>query len=319
MGEVGQNKNTQMICPATDQEYIRHKINIASQIGPNIVDIGSKIANLPKGDVYRVVLSRPVGGGLNPRADGLYDAFVKGPDGKFTAVARLSRVGPSFVTSVTMLAGHAMLAQISSQLSTLQADVDLLVRLQVAGKLGKVKAAALSLKMLQYYDKSHRDQVLLSTANNLKTSIGEALGQAAELIRAVPEPPESNIRRLVFDTSPRTVQALDRARDAVTVVLLGLQALAEAEVLLNEALAAAQITRAWLSHVRHDLDLARCERLARMMQATNDEERHELFWMKVTAYLKDCDRMLLSVIDEEEPLRISFECTGGDLLHPHGE
>jgi hypothetical protein len=134
---------------------------------------------------------------------------VKGPDGKLISVARLSKIGPGFLISVTMLAGHAMLAQISSQLDALQADVDLLLRLEVAGEPGKVKAAIISLRTIHLY-RSCRDQVLLSTIAGLKASVGTALQQAEELIRAVPEPPGSDMRRALWDTSPDTVKALGR-------------------------------------------------------------------------------------------------------------
>lgn len=306
-----------MICPALDQSVEQHRATLASEVGANMADLGRRIAEMPRGDTFRVVLSRPVGGGLHPRADGLYDAFAMGPDGKIAAVARLSRVGPRFLTSASMLAGHAMLAQISSQISALQVDVDLLLRFQVKQELGKVRSAIATLRTIQHY-KHHKDQVLLHTVAAIKEAIGVATEQAADLIRAVPEPPTANIQRLVWDTSPETVKALGRAREAVVVVLLGLQALGEAEVLLNENTAAAQIMLSWLKDAQRDLDLARCERLARMMPANNDKERHELFWMRAAAFLADARKHVERLIEDDAPLRIAFECKASELLPPDG-
>lgn len=314
MADVAQVAGERMVCPATDQAVGRHRASLASEIGAHLPDLARKLAKMPKGTTYRVVLSRPVGGGLTPRADGLYDAFAKGPDGKIQAVARLSKVGPGFLTSATMLAGHAMLAQISSQLSMLQADVDLLLRLQVAGELGKVKAGVMTLRTIHHYDDRHRDQVLLSTVANLKLAIGTATQQAVELIRAVPEPPRTNVARSVWDTSGDTVKALDRAAEAVRVVLIGLRALGEAEVLLNNNSAAANIMRDWLRETAAQLDLGRCERLARMMPANNEQERHEVFWMKAADALADSQRYLDGLIEDDTPLRLAFECSGEDLL-----
>jgi hypothetical protein len=213
-----------------------------------------------------------------------------------------------------MLAGQAMLAQISSQLASLQVDVNLLLRLQVAGELGKVKAAVTTLRTVQHYREGHRDQVLLSTIAGLKEAIGVAIQQAAELIRAVPKPPGLNMVRAVWDTSSDTVKALCRARDAVTVVLFGLQALGEAEVLLNENIAAAGIMRSWIESALRDLDLARCERLARMIPARSDSDRHEVFWMKAKSFLLDAQKHITGLIDGEVPLRIAFECEPSDLI-----
>jgi hypothetical protein len=171
----------------------QNRRTLASEIAASMTDLTRRVSELPRGTTYRVVLSQPIEGGLSPRADGLYDAFIRSSDGKISAVARLSRVGPQFLTSVTMLAGQAMLAQISSQLASLQVDVNLLLRLQVAGELGKVKAAVTTLRTVQHYREGHRDQVLLSTIAGLKEAIGVAIQQAAELIRAVPKPPGLNM------------------------------------------------------------------------------------------------------------------------------
>lgn len=300
--------------PAIDQAVHRHRASLASEIGAYLPDLARNLVDVPKETTYRVILSRPVGSGLNPRADGLYDAFAKGSDGKTQAVARLSKVGPRFLTSVTMLAGHAMLAQISSQLSVLQADVDLLLRLQVAGERGRVKAGIMTLRTIHHYDTSHRDQVLLSTVANLKLAIGAATQQAVELIQAVPEPPRTNLWRTVWDTSPDTVNALNHAVEAVKVVLIGLQALGEAEVMLNNNFAAASIMRDWLRDIAAQLDFGRCERLARIMPAISDEDRHEIFWGKAAEALVTSPRFLDELIEEDIPLRLKFECSAGDLL-----
>jgi hypothetical protein len=313
MSGVLEKQAAQMICPATDQIVGQNRATLASEIGANVADLGRRLAELPQGDTYRVVLSQPFGGGLNPRPDGLYDAFVIGRTGKITAVARLERMGPRFLTSATMLAGHAMLAQISSQIAALQVDVDLLLRLQVSGELGKVKAAMNSLRTLHHYG-THRDEVLLSTIALLKEAIGIAIEQAAQLIRAVPEPPSRDILRAVWDTSPETVKALGRAREAVIIVLFGLQALGEAEVLLNENVAAAQIMRIWIENARRDLDLARSENLARMMPAKSEADRHETFWMKAAASLQNSQTYIDGLISGEVGLRIAFECKADDLL-----
>ncbi len=57
-------------------------------------EMAKTIATLARGDTYTVVLSRPVDGALNARADGMVDAFVKGRDGKIVAVARLQKAAP---------------------------------------------------------------------------------------------------------------------------------------------------------------------------------------------------------------------------------
>ncbi|MCK8785259.1 hypothetical protein M0638_12775 [Roseomonas sp. NAR14] len=309
MGEIPQ---PEMICPATNQVAGQHQAALAAEIGATFADLGHRIAELPRGGSYHVVLSQPVGGALNPRKDGLYDAFVKGPDGKIIAVARLSEISPGLLASVSVLAGHAMLVQISSQLKTLQNDINLLLKLQIAGDLGRVKSAIISLRTIQYYGNS-RSQMLALTIDGLQKSIGGALQQAAELIQIIPQPPKYNATRLMWDTSSKTVRAIDRARQAVMVVFLGLQALSEAQVLLNENLAAAQIMREWLKHVQGQLDLARCERFARMMPANTDGDRHEVFWMRVDSYLKESIRNLDGLIEGDAPLRISLKCKAEDF------
>ncbi len=312
-GSVQRHERGQMICPETEIEAGRNRSTIASQIGANIADLGQRLSELPKGQTYRVVLSSPVDGGLNLRPDGLYDAFVKAPDGKFTAVARLQRIGPRFLTSVSMLAGHAMLAQISSQLAIMQADVDLLVRQPVVAELGVVKAQIISLRTLHHYGQ-HHDNVLLAIVASLKSSIGASVQYASELIKAVPEPPQSNVRRAVWDTSADTVKALDRAKEAVGVVMVALQALGEAEVLLNENTAAAHIMHQWIAHARQTLDFAQCERLARMMPANADCDRHEVFWMRAAHGLAQAAEHVETLLSGDAPLRVAFECSAEDLM-----
>jgi hypothetical protein len=310
--DLKSHERSQMICAETEIEAGRSRAEVASQIGASLADLGTKLAELPKGQSYRVILSSPAGGGLNLRPDGLYDAFVKAPDGKFTSVARLQRIGPRFLTSASMLAGHAMLAQISSQLSVIQADVDLLVRQPVVTQLGVVKAQIISLRTLHHYSR-HREQVLLDIIKSLKSSIGATVEYASELIKAVPEPPQTDVRRTFWDTSADTVKALDRAKEAVGVVMVALQALGEAEVLLNENTAAAHIMHEWIAHARRDLDFARCERLARMMPANADKDRHEVFWMRAASGLEQSADHLRKLLDEETLLQISLNCSLDDL------
>ncbi len=301
-----------MVCPATDQSAEQNRSVVASAIATDMPELARRIAELPRGDTFRVVLSQPVGGGLNLRPDGDFDAFVKNPEGTIKAVARLKRVQPAVLTSITMLAGQAMLAKISQQIAKLHVDIETLLRLQVAGELGKVKAAVTTLRTIHYYRGGHRDQVLLSTTAALKEAIGVATQQAVELIRSVPEPPRYNMHRAVWDSSPDTVKALQRARDAVVVVLFGLQALGEAEVLLNENTAAAEIMRAWIEEARRNLDFARCEHLARMIPANKREDRHEIFWMTAASTIGNMHQHISGLIAGDDPLRISFECKSGD-------
>ncbi len=290
----------------------KHRALVASTVGANIPELASIAARTTGGGTYRVVLSNPCNGALNLRADGVYDAFVKGPDGKILSVARLKKVGPSLISSLSTLAGQAMLVEISNQLATIQADLNTVIRLQLAEPLGKVKAALNILRTIHHYQTDQKN-ALLDAVSKLRDAIGVASQQAIVLITAIPMPPSSDTGRAIWNSSA-TTHALDRAREAVATVLLGMQALAESEVLLNGNQAAASTLLEWVRTLQRDLNFRRCEQIARMLSANEDEHRRELFWMNVAFCLKQSEDHLAKLLADEAPFRIAFECRLEDLL-----
>lgn len=293
------------VSPNTSEDRESRGRSLADELW-RAADIGSDLAKLPRGQTYRVILSSTAGGGLNPRQDGLYDAFVKGRDGKIVATARLSKVTTGLLTSAGMLAGHAMLAQISAQLQAVQQDVDLLIKMQSSQQLGAINAQIMTLRTIDYYrPEDQRSQLNMAVAE-LQKALSISCAYVNDLIAAIPRPPEWNITRAIWDTSSATVNAIQRAEDAMRVVLIGLRALGEAELLLNGQEVAAKIMMRWFDQIKR-LNLGEAEFLARMIPVTKPEDRYDTFWQRVTVSLDSTQAIIARFLDTDTPFSITAE------------
>lgn len=273
-------------------------------------DLVQALSNLRPSKEYTVVLSRAVGGSLNLRPDGTYDAFVKGADGKIAAVARLQRVGPRLLTSAGMLAGHALLVQISSQLDRLQDAVSTVRDLMRAEKYGSIQGAVARMATLR-----DDDPQLPSELQDIVGRLSDALGQIVEMARvsmhAIPAPPETPLGHMTRGSKP-TESALTAAEADVRVVLRGLNALVQAKWLLSGLENAAQMAEHWLTTVL-GLPLDEAEIKARGIPATRAEERRELFWQETRRALETALERVRASASHGEPLRVEATISPGDL------
>lgn len=90
-------------------------------------DFAEEISAWAAGDLYRATGQRQVILNLKPNADGSVMGWAQGSDGKFIGQARWTRAttwGSRVVSSVSVLAGHAMLVEISQKLDRIEAKVD---------------------------------------------------------------------------------------------------------------------------------------------------------------------------------------------------
>ena len=90
MNEVVAPKSFGLLSQRTDEVRESRQAVVLTEL-LQTKELASLSANIPRGDTDRVVLSKPIGGALNARADGMLDAVVKSEDGKIIAVARLQR------------------------------------------------------------------------------------------------------------------------------------------------------------------------------------------------------------------------------------
>jgi hypothetical protein len=275
-------------------------------------ELASLSSNILRGDTYRVVLSKPIGGALNARADGMLDAFVKADDGRIIAVARLQRASSALLSSATMLAGHAMLAQISAQIDRLQGSVDQVLAKLDAERLGKVDAALMFLGHAGNYRPEHHAPMLLHAVQVTSEVLAGALRDVEQSISAVPEPQEWNLSRAFWDKTGQTAEGLDRAAGSMRTALLCLQVLGQTQLQLNGEDGAAGIMREWLARAL-DLPLAQAELLARRLPITAEEGRRDRFWIDVRHSLERASEQVADMLDPDRPTISSFYAPAAQL------
>jgi hypothetical protein len=271
------------------------------------------MSNLSREDTYRVVMSQPVRGSLHARGDGLFDAFVKSKEGKILSVARLERAGSALLSSATMLAGHAMLMQISAQIDRLQGSVDEVLARMDNARIGQINAALSYLSEQSFYKPEHRDNMLRNAVQKIDEVFHAALQDISYGIGNVPPPPAWNLTRVVWDTSGKTVEKLDQAAASMRIALLCLDAIGKTQIQLNGEDGAAGIMLNRVSMLL-DLPLKQAESLARRIPVTCDEDRRDRFWIEAHHALAKTHEKLAEFLDDERPVVTRIEATGAELV-----
>lgn len=309
--EVAAPKSFSLLSQRTEEVRRTRQASVLAEL-LQTKELASLSSTILRGDTYRVVLSKPIGGALNARADGMLDAFVKAEDGKIIAVARLQRASSALLSSATMLAGHAMLAQIAAQMDKLQGSVDRIHTKLDAERLGKVDAALMFLSHAEDYRVEHHTPMLLHTVQVTGEVLAGALRDVEHAIGAVPEPQEWNLSRAFWDKTSQTADGLDRAAGSMRTALLCLQVLGQAQLQLNGEDGAAGIMREWLARALH-LPLAQAELLARRLPVTAEEGRRDRFWIDVRHSLDRAAEQVADMLDVDRSLISSFAVPGQEL------
>ena len=258
---------------------------------------------------------------LHRNADGSFLGVAK-KNGKFIGHAhwvKATGIGARIVGSVAMLAGHAVLIDISMKLSRIESKLDGIEKLlnaiiwkSLEGDIYSV-ARALSLKKQE-----NVSAILASTAPKLESDLRICIKTLANDIAGLKEIPEWHITRVVNDPTEEVLATLAKSETSYAYVMHGIRALGQLYVGLGEPEAAWQAMDSLLEDVSK-VGLERAEWMARKVLPTVATPFPERFWMTAQTEVKAVLESVRRQAQDDGECAIEVEFTPEEMLAFQGQ
>ena len=234
-------------------------------------------------ETYRPIGPAKVVANLYEYADGSVLGIAKGPDGKIIGQARWVKgaaVTSRLAGSVAMLAGQAMLVQISQSLNRIEDKVDRILQALVDDRRAALNSAIKGVgDALKAGSPEISKGLLLNTAPQLRAAIEAEIQALRRIIDDVPEP-DSHVRimgRDIFNGASDTRGKLAASENGLLAVLEGVRAMVTLYTALNETKLGWSIAETLFTELS-TLDLKSLRRKARCIPMTGDQPWPEVFW-----------------------------------------
>ncbi len=282
-------------------------------------EFGKLAAVITQADAYSPTGPSNVLLNLHKNADGSVLGIAR-RNGKIIGQARwikTTEIGARVITSAALLAGHAMLIDISMKLDRIETKVDYIAKLlnTIVWKNleGDISAVTTALSLTKAENKT---AVLTATTPKLESDLKVCIKALTDDIAGMPSTPDFAIVKLVNDPSKAIRQTLVKSEASFAYILLGIKALAQLYVGIGEQKAA------WCAMERlfeelEKVGIDRAERKARMLEYSKHDPFPERFWTDARSLISETLMMVrqnIELDDNEDDCRpIEVEFTSAEL------
>jgi hypothetical protein len=277
-------------------------------------DLAKQISTWAKGDLYRASGRPEVILNLKPNSDGSVMGWAQGSDGKFIGQARWTTAttwGSRVVSSASVLAGHAMLVEINHKLDQIEAKVDRVKQSLDDDRRQRLQASIDSVSTALACELETARDLLISSANDLRTAILQEIQALSRQIEQTPMPSRRHTVRAVWDISLETRQQLLVAESSLLAVLHGLRALMQLYLGLGEDRAAWATAHELLVQLS-EVGLKAAWWKARHLLPNDLYDAPEVFWTRAIASLTDARDRTMAFSQGDLP-ELSLSLVGTDL------
>lgn len=271
-----------------------------------------------EGDTYRAVGSRKVLMNLYRNPDGSVLGVAQGADGRFIGQARwvkVSSVGSRLLSSATMLAGHAMLLEISRKLDRVEHKVDRIAQALRDDRREGLRGAIDAVHNALSCRTETAAALLAGAATPLITHIRQEIRALQRDIDALKPMPEWHITKAINDPSDDIRRALRVCERSFLAIGEGIRTVGQLYVGLDEPRTAWTAMGALVEELS-GVGLDKAERRARQLQPTRAHPWPDRFWMEAQRALDEARRQAQDNASEQpavayRPLALEF---AGDEL-----
>lgn len=188
---------------------------------------------------YRVILQRHSDSALAPNGR-VFNAFVRGPDGRIREAAKLARIGPNLLNIVGTIAGQALLVEIKTELAALNSKLDDIVANQESETRGPIEALVTQLKLWDRESEAEQRSSLTTMSQTATERLGVVIEQLNHRLVSI-ESPNSPWMPANLDSNHQKVRAsLHRAYRSIETFGLALRVFSEIQTLRHGSDYAAQ-------------------------------------------------------------------------------
>lgn len=283
-------------------------------------DLVRGIKEWTTGDLYKATGKRQVLMQLQRNADGSVMGYARDAKGRFIGHARwvkTTTVASRLALSVGMLAGHALLVEISRKLDRIERKVDRIEQILRSNTREALKAAIEGVYFaIDVSSSDNKRHLLTNLILSLHTVIKQEIGLLKLQIQQAPEPPQKFIKGLVWDTSPETRQALLSCEESLVAILEGVRAIGTAALALEEPRFAWSIVAALLRNLEEGVPLDHARILARRILPRENELWPELPWSNALEVIPQSRAVVeakLIELDEQGPEYLELELREDEL------
>jgi hypothetical protein len=277
-------------------------------------DLAREISAWCAGDLYRSSGKPEVVLNLKQAGDGSVMGWAQGSDGRFIGQARWTKAttwGSRVISSAAVLAGHAMLVEISHKLDRIETKIDRVRQALSDDRRQALKAAINQVETALECDPTTGRDLLVAAAAPLRTAVGQEIQALARSIEHTPMPSRWHTVRAVWDTAPDTRRDLSSAEGSLLAVMQGISALTRLYMALDEA------RTAW--RAAHDLllqlaaaGLQEAWRKARNLLPKDQYDQPEAFWTRAMAMIAEASAQAL-VLSRTDAIDLDLCLTDAEL------
>ncbi|MBP2297096.1 hypothetical protein [Azospirillum rugosum] len=255
-----------------------------------------------EGDAYRAVGARTVLMNLYRNPDGSVLGVAQGADGRFIGQARwvkVSGVGAKLLSSATMLAGHAMLLELSRKLDRVEHKVDRIAQALRDDRREGLRGAIDAVHNALSCRTETAAALLAGAATPLITHVRQEIRALQRDIDALRPMPEWHITKTFNDPSDDIRRALRVCEQSFLAIGEGIRTVGQLYVGLDEPKTAWTAMGALFEELS-GVGLDKAERRARQLQPTRPHPWPDRFWMEARRALDEV-RLLAEENASEQP------------------
>ena len=281
-------------------------------------DVVEAIRGWRAGDLYSASGNPEVILNLKQNSDGSVMGFAHGSDGRFIGHARWTMAttwGARVISSASILAGHAMLVEISQKLDRIEAKVDRIKQALDDDRRQELKGAIDSVQSALLVRESEIGRgLLMAAAAPLQIAIRKELQALKRAIARAPMPPRSHAEGFVWDKAPQTREGLLSAESSFLAALQGIRTITHLYIALGEDTVAWESTHRLLTQLSEaELDDAWWK--ARNLRPTDCNDQPEAFWTRAMAIAVEGRTQALAFAQDAVPsLRLSLRPSEVNLV-----
>jgi hypothetical protein len=277
---------------------------------PTIVDTMRK---LPRGDVFRVVMSAEHAHLFKQGADGSWKTYLR--DGnRFVENVDLIRVPPDYLNILSNVVLMVNMAVIASKLEAIEAGVRDIARLTADTQRGKVAGALDALALARKLaDPIERRAQAISATRDVVIELGGLTGQLHAHIAAMPEATTGWLDGFFGTRFSAAEAAYEQVKDDVCLLNDGVHALLRAYQDIDEPAVAREAISRIACGVKQ-AGLSDAVRKARLLRFRAASEAPELFVASFLESVTMMDAKLLQMNQSEPPL-IHVDIKPEEFLH----
>jgi len=249
-----------------------------------------------KGDLYQASGRPEITLNLKTNPDGSVMGWAQGSDGKFIGQARWTTAttwGSRVVSSVSVLAGHAMLVEINQKLDRIEARINRVKQSLDDDRRQRLRASIDSVYAAFACEPETARDLLVSSANDLRTAILQEIQALSRQIEQTPTPSRRHTVRAVWDSSPETRERLFVAESSMLACCAGVRALIQLYLGLGEEKAAWRTAHELLVQLS-EVGLKDAWWKARHLLPSDFNDAPEVFWDRAIANLAEARKSAMA-------------------------